>query len=197
MKTILTAIFSVAIISVSYSQITDAERKSLVNYYNEGLQNLENEIKGLSEAQLNWKPNDSTWSIAECVEHIALSESELFGWVKEVLKSPAAPDKKSAHTDEQVAAMVQSREKKVKTHESLTPKKQFGNTAQSLNEFKKRRAETLSYIETTNDNLRQHFAQTPMGDVDVYQVLLFLNAHALRHTAQIAEVKAMHGFPGQ
>lgn len=197
MKTILTAIFCVAIISVSYPQIADAERKSLVNYYNEGLQSLENQIKDLSEAQLNWKPNDSTWSIAECVEHIALSETELFGWVKEVLKSPAAPDKKGTHTDEQITAMVQSREKKVKTHGSLTPQKRFGNTNQALDEFKKRRAETLSYIETTNDNLRQHFAQTPIGEADAYQILLFINAHALRHTAQIAELKNMQDFPGQ
>jgi DinB superfamily len=48
-------------------------------------------LKGLKENQLKWKPTDSTWSVADCVEHIALSEKNIFDWAMGTLKEPANP----------------------------------------------------------------------------------------------------------
>lgn len=195
MKSLLVFGFLLLSFNAIQAQITDAERKAAISFYDEGTKNLADQLKGLSDAQLNWKPNDSTWSIAECIEHIALSEKNIFDWAMGTLKTPEEANKKSEKTDDEVKAMVESREKKVKTFDALQPKKQFGNAAQTLAEFNKRRAANVKYLETTNDNLRKHFAKTPLGELDVYQLLLFLNAHTIRHTAQIAEVKAMPGFP--
>ncbi len=52
-----------------------------------------------------------------------------------------------------------------------------------------------TFIETTKDDLRHHFAQTPLGMLDAYQLLLFLNAHTMRHIAQIKELTARPEFP--
>ena len=40
--------------------------------------------KGLSAAQWNFKPAPERWSVAECSEHIALSEGFIFGLVSEL-----------------------------------------------------------------------------------------------------------------
>jgi hypothetical protein len=48
---------------------------------------------GLSPEQWNFKSAPERWSVAECAEHIALSESFIFGLVSErILKMPATPE---------------------------------------------------------------------------------------------------------
>ena len=61
-------------------------------------------VKGLSAAQLNFKASPESWSIAECAEHIAISENMLFGMVEGSLKQPADPSKRAEvkMTDDQV-----------------------------------------------------------------------------------------------
>src|SRR4051812_48453321 len=100
------------------TQLTAPERKSAVQFYKEAASDLRKQLSGLTDAQLNWKPNDSTWSVTECVEHIALSEKSIFDWAVSTLKSPLAADKKSDKTDDEVKTMVESREKKVKTNDA-------------------------------------------------------------------------------
>jgi len=177
--------------------LTEAERKAAIAYLEETQAGLEAAIAGLSEEQLNWKPAPEVWSVAECVEHITLSESNIFNWMMSVVDGPANPDKKSerAMEDEAVKAAVSSRAKKVKTSEAFVPSGKFGNTEETMAEFKERRAKTIEFVKTTDASLRDHLTETPFGIADSYQLVLFLTAHSKRHTAQIEEVKATEGFP--
>ncbi len=181
------------------NSITKQERKSAISYFKQTQQDFIKEIKGLSEAQLNWKPADSVWSVANCAEHITISEKNLFDWGMGTLKAPADPSKRKElkHDDEAIKNMIGSRTVKVKTREGFYPTGQFGNTAQTLTVFKERRADLIKYMKSTEDDLRNHFAETPVGLIDTYQLLLFLSAHTKRHTLQIAELKAHPDFPKQ
>lgn len=175
--------------------ITDEERKNAIAYFKETQKALADEIKGLSENQLNWKPADTVWSAAGCVEHIALSEKNIFDWYSGLMKSPATPEKRSAlkFTDDMVKATLTNRSFRVKTREGFHPTGQ--SAAQSLLQFNERREALIKYMSETREDLRNHIAETPLGMVDGYQLLLFLSAHTKRHTLQIAEVKAHPGFP--
>jgi hypothetical protein len=115
------------------------------------------------------------------------------------LKEPANPAKRSELkvNDEQIKQMITDRTHKVKTREGFIPTGQFGNTAQTFAVFKERRAASNKYIKTTEDDLRNHFAETPLGLIDTYQLMIFLSAHTKRHTLQIAELKANPDFPKQ
>jgi DinB superfamily len=180
-------------------KLSKADKKNAISYFKQTEQDLAKEIKGLSETQLNWKPADSVWSVANCVEHIALSEKNLFDWAMGTLKEPANPTKRSELkiSDEQIKQMLTDRSHKVKTREGFIPTGQFGNAAQTFAVFKERRAASIKYIKTTEDDLRNHFAQTPIGLVDTYQLMIFLSAHTKRHTLQIVELKANPDFPKQ
>lgn len=175
------------------------DRKDAINYFKETRRDLAKEISGLTEAQLNWQPADSVWSIAACVEHIAISEKNLFDWAMSTLKEPANAARRSElkADDEGVKKMITDRSFKVKTTETFKPTGQFGNVEGSYKAFNERRTALINYMDQTQDDLRNHFATTPMGLLDIYQLLIFLSGHTKRHTMQIAAVKAMPGFPGR
>ena len=177
--------------------LTDAERKFAVDYLKETKENLFNTIKDLSVAQLNFKATPESWSVAECVEHIAITESSLFGMMQGTLKEPANPARRGEvkMTDEQVKGMISSRERKVKTQESMVPTNKFGSVDGSLKEFAAKRDATIEYVKTTKDDLRNHYAVMPFATFDSYQTIIFLAGHSARHTDQAKEVIANANFP--
>ena len=155
-------------------------------------------IAGLSEAQWNFKPAADRWSIAECAEHIAVSDDALFDLLRQTLKSTAALEKKSAVKDEFILQVVPDRSVKAKAPEFLQPKRRWPDRETLIAHFKQSRDRNIAYIQTTEDDLRSHFMDHPMlKTIDAYQVMLLLSAHCERHTAQIDEVKADPHYPKQ
>jgi len=67
-----------------------------------------------------------------------------------------------------------------------------------LKEFLAKREPNTQYVNTTADDLRNHFFTFPveaLGTVDSYQLFLFMAGHTKRHTLQIEEVKSNPAFP--
>ena len=198
-KLILPVAFVIFGFALAVDKLTEKERNDAISYFKETQKGVADEIKGLSENQLKWKPADSVWCAAECVEHIALSEKNIFDWAMSTLKENADPSKRSQvkFDDEAVKKMISDRARRVKTREGFIPTGQFGNAAQTLAVFNERRDALIKYVKETDDDLRNHFAQSPVGLMDTYQLLLFLAAHSRRHTLQIAELKSNPNFPKQ
>src|SRR5688572_31197718 len=107
--------------------LSKKDKKFAVNYFKQTKKDLQDAVKNLSDAQLNWKPADSVWSIAECVEHITLSEKNLFDYSQGSLKDAANPDKRKElkfTDDNDVIKMITDRSVKVKTREGFIPSNQ-------------------------------------------------------------------------
>ena len=151
----------------------------------------------LSDAQLNFKPGPTRWSVAEVSEHIAAAEDFLMDMVRDkVMKAPArtAPANLK-EIDDFVTTVIADRTNKAKAPEPLFPNKRFGSFAGTMKHFGESRAKTLAFLKETKD-LREHAVESPIGKVlDAYQWVLFVSAHCERHTKQILEVKADPGFP--
>jgi hypothetical protein len=64
---------------------------------------------------------------------------------------------------------------------------------EALQDFAEKRAKTIEYARTTQDDLRAHV--TPGPRVDGYQYLLMMAGHSERHVAQMNEVKTATGYP--
>ncbi len=178
-------------------ELTKEERDLAISEMTKTQDHLLAVLNGLSEAQLNFKSNPESWSIAECTEHIALSENNIFGMLEASLQMESNPDKREEVkiTDEQLQMMIVDRSNKVKTFAGFEPSGKFGSVENSLAEFAKLREEHITYIGTTDDDLRNHFTQLPFGTIDAYQILLFMSAHTERHVLQIEEVMADENFP--
>ncbi|MFM9838833.1 MAG: DinB family protein [Cyclobacteriaceae bacterium] len=177
--------------------ISDAERKMVIDYMKETKERLIKDVKGLTTEQMNFKATPESWSVAECLEHIAFSEGALFGMLQGTLKEAANPARRAEvkMTDDQVKGMISSRERKVKTQEAFEPKNQFGSAEGSLKEFIAKRDGNMEFTKTTQEDLRNHYAVMPFATFDSFQVLVFITGHSARHTAQIEEVMANANFP--
>jgi hypothetical protein len=178
--------------------ISKKERSYAAKLLKDTEKKLKDELKGLSEAQLKFKPAPDRWSIEECVKHIAVSEDMFWQMMDGTVKAPANPDKRTEIkvTDEQLVQKIEDRSTKVKTNEKLMPENSsYKDTDEAFEAFKKKRDQLMEYVRSTSDDLRNHVATTPVGMVDSYQLILFTAAHSNRHTQQIMEVKTDPNFP--
>ena len=176
--------------------LTQADKEKGVQYLDRTRDGVAEAVKGLSDAQMKFKPAPDRWSVAETLEHIAVTEDYLFQNVTDkVMKSPAAPaGRDTAKIDAMVVAMIADRSHKAQAPAAVTPKGEW-TPAESLAHFLAARARTTAYLESTPD-LRDHAAASPINTaLDAYQWLLYIGAHSERHTKQILEVKADPNFP--
>lgn len=199
MKKFILPIVVLALVSfgVISKGLTDEEREFAVNHMRGTQERLLTVVKGLSEAQLNFKSSPESWSIAECVEHLAISEEMIGGMLQEALETPADPSMRDSVkiSDDDLLGIISSRDKKVKTGEAFEPSGKFGSYAKTLVAFMTKRAEHIAYMRTTKDDLRNHYAQLPFGTIDGVQILLFMSGHTERHIRQMEEVMAHPDFP--
>ena len=176
--------------------LSPADRDRAVQYLEQTRDGVVAATKGLSEAQLKYKSAPDRWSVAETLEHIAVSEDFLLANVKNnVMKAPAGPaDRDSAKIDAAVLAAIPDRSHKAQAPPELVPKGRW-TPSEALDHFLKSRAETIAFLQATPD-LRQHVTDSPLGQkLDAYEWLLFIGAHSERHTKQIVEVKSDANFP--
>jgi len=178
--------------------LSKKEREYAVKFLKGTENDVLNKIKGLSEAQLNFKPAPDRWSVEECLKHIAITEQALWQMTSGTLKEPANPDKRSEikMTDEQLITMIEDRTKKAQTKDEFKPENTpYKSMDDALASFKSDREKLIDYVKSTQEDLRDHVATMPFGMLDCYQLILFIGAHSNRHAQQIAEVMADPGFP--
>ncbi|MEQ9415101.1 MAG: DinB family protein [Cyclobacteriaceae bacterium] len=188
---------AIVLMSFNYAGLTDSEREFAVKHLKETKKDLMAKVKGLSDAQLNFKATPESWSIAECVEHIAITENMISGAAYGGLKSEADPSRRSElkMTDEQIVGFITDRSGKVKTQESMEPKNSYGSYKETLKAFSIKRDENIAFMQKTNEDMRNHFNDFPFGVIDTYQTMLFMSGHTKRHTEQIVEVMENANFP--
>ena len=178
--------------------LTAEERSFALQQFQTTRDNFLKSIAGLSQKQWTFKPAPDRWSVAEVAEHIAVSESTIFGLVQKTMQSPAAPEKREQvkGKDQMILQRLPDRSHKAQAPEMLRPTGRWATEADLTKAFEDSRKGTMDYIRTTNDDLRDHFFDHPVfGTLDAYQWLLLISGHSARHTEQIEEVKADPNFP--
>ncbi len=180
--------------------ITSKERRFLHTELKDTKKGFLESVMGLSANQLQFKPAADKWSVAECIQHIALSEQNLWAVTEKALKQPANPEKRSQikMTDDEILKMVRDRTVKSKAGESYQPSNAgWTTTEQTLETFKEDRSRLMKYVKTTTQDMRSHLIDDDGSYFDSYQMLLLLSAHSDRHTQQILEVRSHPSFPKQ
>lgn len=201
--------------------LTKADRDFAVQYLKETRQQLLDAVRNLSDAQMKFKAAPDKWSVAEIVEHLVNAENAVFGVVtQQVLKSPAPPELRTLikeHVmkspvpvagpgtngllikDQTVILTATNRTtRRFQAPEPVAPRGKLTAKAELLAAFDKARTRTITFVETTDADLRGHLAEHwVLGVLDAYQWFLFVTAHSERHLAQLNEVKNDPAFPRQ
>ncbi len=191
MKKILLSLSVCALFSFSLADVTisKSERKVATDFLKETKKGIWDATQGLSDAQLHFK---------DCLKHIAITEQMLWGMVDGGLKGPATPEKRGdvKMKDEDVIKNIEDRSSKVKTAPPMEPvNTPYKSAKEAWDSFAKNRDKLVDYVNSTNDDLRNHMNTLPIGTFDSYQMILFIGAHSNRHMQQINEVKADPNFP--
>lgn len=195
---LLLACFLFAFDTKNADPITPKDRELLVKDLKETQDILIQSVKGLSPEQLKFKASADSWSIAQCVEHILLTEDAFMGMIRQSLQTAADSSKKKevSFTDEGIIKTVPDRTNKVKTFDALQPTGKYTTADEAINTFSGTREKNIGFAETTQEDLRNHFITLPgLGTMDTYQALLFMSGHCRRHVAQMEEVKNADGYP--
>ncbi|HUQ65264.1 MAG TPA: DinB family protein [Flavitalea sp.] len=178
--------------------LSKKERKYAADLLKDTQTALAKSIEGLNADQLNYKASDSTWSVDGCVKHIAIVDKMLWGAVEDALQKPANPEKRAdiKVTDVQLVGFIENRTQKIKTAEVMKPENSpFKTTEEALASVNESAKKIIDFVNTTNDDLRNHIVVLPFGTYDAYQVILIIGSHTNRHTQQIEEVKSHAAFP--
>jgi hypothetical protein len=185
------------LVSTAVAQtLPQADREKGLQYLQQTRDGVIAATKGLSEAQLKFKPAPDRWSVAQVLEHITVVETAIDANVTQnIMKAPPGPaDRDTAKIDAQVFGMIPDRSHKVKAPEQFVPMGRWPAT-DTLDQFLKARTQTIAFFESTPD-LRAHVGgQGFLGPLDAYEWLMYTAAHSERHTKQILEVKADPNFP--
>ena len=191
------AIIASSCAMLSNGTLSGKEKKFAIDYLNKTRTRLFEDVSGLNTAQLNFKADSSRWSVAQCVEHIALAENGIWQRICSSLKQPVMQaQQKLTNTNEQLIAVTLDRSVKYKAPEQLEPMGYFSGTGEALQYFSHKRDSLIDYIGVTNDDLKyRYFVHSSMGTVNLYQAILLIAAHSERHIMQIEEVKSNPGFP--
>ena len=193
------ATFAIFSFNTTDNTISKKEKKFAAKFLKETRDQVIESVKDLSEAQLKFKPADDSWSVEECLKHIAVTEQLLWGMLEGNLKQPATPDKRSElkFTDEELVKKIEDRSVKGKTVDPAKPENTpFKSAEEALAAFKQNREKLIDYTKGTEDDLRNHVVSgLPFGAIDGYQFILFISAHSNRHMQQIIDVKANPAFP--
>ena len=184
--------------SADTNKLTDNERATLIKHLEETRDHMMSVLDGLSEEQLNFKPTENSWSIAECAEHLAISENAFEGFIKKAVAAGPNPALKDSVKlkDNELFGIITDRSSKVKTAEPFEPSGKFGSHEETVNAFLEKRAKHIEYVKTTEDDLRNRFSNDlPFGTVDGYQIVIFISGHTKRHVLQMEEVMNSREFP--
>lgn len=173
------------------------EKIDIFKYLEETKEALEESVDGLSDQQMQYKPDENSWSVAQVVEHIIIVEAALKSMLEERINAGETPDQMAEvkMTDEEVVALITNRNDKIQTQPQFQPSGKFTSADDAIEAFDDQREMTVDWLKDSDANMRNYVNEFPFGKIDAYQTVLFMAGHSERHTAQIEEIKNNPDFP--
>ena len=177
---------------------TDGDRKYLLDNLTRSRDELLTETAGLTDKQWTFKESADRWSIADVVEHIGIWELLLQREINMALASGPQPELASTSATDSIVYGFIMEDKPHITNEYTVPFTfaqpsgiMTGEQSKAL--LLKRRNESLQFLGSTKDNLREYYMKK--GRKNIHQVYITTFGHMDRHLRQIRKIKAHKNYP--
>ena len=172
--------------------ITELERQRLLAHLEMTSAWLMDEVSGLSEAQLAFKPSKEAWSIAQVLDHVVVVAPIYWQDLQRALAT-APSDLASRDTDASILWYGIDRTNREQAIPTELPTTNVRPLKTLVAEYRTHHDRLRQYVMTTKDDLRRHLVARQGSDA--YQWVLLISTHEQRHILQIREIKTAPGFP--
>jgi len=147
-------------------------------------------LNGLSNDQLNYKPDDNTWSISQIVQHIVTVEDGS----AQMIRIGLTQEPNFIPTDIPLEKLILDRSNKVNAPERLHPptdSKTMSQLKEILNNSREKFVDTLNGIEdiTLLEKTAPPRSHPVFGQLSTGQWIRAARLHEERHIQQIEELK--------
>jgi hypothetical protein len=180
-------------------QLTPEERTFLTGHLTQTRDVLLSEVANLSPDQWTFRPDEESWSIAECADHVVSIEKRILSLVSKRMQGEAPNPERAAEVQRKTAWLmdaVPSRHDRIKVPAGIENTSNSATPEDFIKLFEQRRAAVLEYVGQTQDPLHDRVSpHIVFKDLDGCQWLLLISLHSQRHTAQIVEVKKHQWYP--
>jgi hypothetical protein len=169
--------------------ILPEEKLEITNSLRSGLETLIQATHGVTVESARRKPDAGTWSILECMEHVAVAEEHMLAQIKSASKADIPFLNKGREA--LIRKRGADRAHKVEAPEVAKPIGRFQTLDQASQHFLTFRRMTIEFVEKCDSDLRELITTHPIvGQVNCYEMLLIMSAHPFRHAEQIKEIRA-------
>jgi hypothetical protein len=168
--------------------MTIAERADLIQVLKNSETRLTERIAAVDEELFQFKPDAQTWSMAELVEHLAITDQ---GLLAGIIKKGERLYEEMPETfpNEKIIKATSNRKVKVKAPAHLVPQGRFKTKEMAVKGFRANREKVENFVNTTDLPLEKiafpHFA---LGLIDGKGWITFMSGHCQRHTDQMEEI---------
>jgi uncharacterized damage-inducible protein DinB len=174
------------------ASITELERQRLLAHLEMTSAWLMDEVSGLSEPQLAFKPSKEAWSIAQVLDHVVVVAPIYWQDLQRALAA-APSDLASRDTDASILWYGIDRTNREQAIPTELPTTNVRPLKTLVAEYRTHHNRLRQYVMTTKDDLRRHLVARQGSDA--YQWVLLISTHEQRHILQIREIKTARGFP--
>jgi hypothetical protein len=178
--------------------MTTNERQQVLDQLGASEAHILRLVDGLTPEQLTFRTAPDRWSIGEIGVHVIAVERRLTRAMGKMIASPSTryerPD--PSEKDAGLWKRTINRETRLQAPEQVRPQGKFRVVAETVEEFRGVRVQTVEFVRTTNADWRGYIIpHLAFGDLDLYQWLIVLSMHGERHARQIEEIEADPAFP--
>jgi len=168
--------------------MTTKERADLIQILNESETLLLAKINPASEELFQYKATESTWSMAELVEHLIITDQNLLVGI--IKKGERLYDEMpELFPNEKLLKVINNRSKKIIAPPHLIPQGLFKTKEAAIDGFRKSRGAIENFVKTTELPLEKiAFKHFVLGQIDAKGWITFMAGHCQRHTAQMEEI---------
>ena len=158
----------------------DSDRQEILSRLQTGSDALKDALMGLDASAARHKPTPESWSVVECLEHMVASEAALLSRLREATPRDETHEDRAREAKFQGVALNRLR------------RILFCRQGSTMAGFEQVRGETVQFVEEFSGDLRSWLAVHPMitRPVNCYEMLLLMALHPMRHSIQIAEIRA-------